>query len=171
MISKRFSIYLAVSSGNGFGKKIFHSFSNLKLNGLNRVGKCYSNKAPLIELWKRFPNHPLLLETHAYDAQAHYAGKWVRRNLSARRRKYSYLTKQCRLRRSLRWFSLRWLRQIWLCHAALGKTRCMKACCPPWDFGWSGMNVQDVTAWRCGLMWSAMMRILLRIILWNKVAL
>ena len=34
-----------------------------------------SNKAPLIELWKRFPNHPLLLETHAYDAQAHYAGE------------------------------------------------------------------------------------------------
>ena len=43
-----------------------------------------SNKALLIELWKRFPNHPLLLETHAYDAHAHYAGKWVRKPILAR---------------------------------------------------------------------------------------
>ena len=59
------------------------------------------NKAPLIELWKRFPNHPLLLETHAYDAQAHYAGKWVRKPILAREgANIHILQKQCRLWRS-----------------------------------------------------------------------
>ena len=43
-----------------------------------------SNKAILIELWKRYPNHPLLLETHAYDPKQSYAGKWVKKPILAR---------------------------------------------------------------------------------------
>ena len=43
-----------------------------------------SNKAMLVDMWKYNPNHPLLLETHAYDAHAHYAGKWVRKPILAR---------------------------------------------------------------------------------------
>ncbi|SDC03347.1 glutathionylspermidine synthase family protein [Acinetobacter boissieri] len=43
-----------------------------------------SNKAILIELWKRFPNHPLLLESHAYDSTENYSGKWVRKPILAR---------------------------------------------------------------------------------------
>lgn len=43
-----------------------------------------SNKAILIELWKKFPNHPLLLETYAYDAKQSYSGKWVKKPILAR---------------------------------------------------------------------------------------
>lgn len=43
-----------------------------------------SNKAILVELWRRFPNHPFLLETHPYDASKNYAGKWVRKPILAR---------------------------------------------------------------------------------------
>ncbi|MBF7684803.1 glutathionylspermidine synthase family protein [Acinetobacter sp. B10A] len=43
-----------------------------------------SNKALLVSLWQRFPNHPLLLETHAYHPQHSYAGKWVRKPILAR---------------------------------------------------------------------------------------
>ncbi|RKG30240.1 glutathionylspermidine synthase family protein [Acinetobacter tianfuensis] len=43
-----------------------------------------SNKALLVELWKRHPNHPLLLETHPYDPAQHYAGKWVKKPILAR---------------------------------------------------------------------------------------
>lgn len=43
-----------------------------------------SNKALLVELWKKFPNHPLLLESYAYNSQTNYAGKWVRKPILAR---------------------------------------------------------------------------------------
>lgn len=43
-----------------------------------------SNKAILVELWKKFPHHPLLLETHAYDATQRYQGKWAKKPILAR---------------------------------------------------------------------------------------
>lgn len=43
-----------------------------------------SNKAILVELWKHFPHHPLLVETHAYNPQQSYAGKWVCKPILAR---------------------------------------------------------------------------------------
>lgn len=43
-----------------------------------------SNKALLVELWKRHPNHPLLLESHYYQSHQHYAGKWARKPILAR---------------------------------------------------------------------------------------
>lgn len=43
-----------------------------------------SNKAILVELWKHFPHHPLLVESHAFDPHANYAGKWVRKPILSR---------------------------------------------------------------------------------------
>lgn len=43
-----------------------------------------SNKAILVELWKRYPNHPLLIETHTYDPQQALSGKWVKKPILAR---------------------------------------------------------------------------------------
>ncbi|EML1067079.1 glutathionylspermidine synthase family protein [Acinetobacter nosocomialis] len=43
-----------------------------------------SNKAILVELWKRYPNHPLLVETHTYDPQQALSGKWVKKPILAR---------------------------------------------------------------------------------------
>ena len=43
-----------------------------------------SNKAILVELWKKFPHHPLLLESHPYNASQSYTGKWVKKPILAR---------------------------------------------------------------------------------------
>ena len=43
-----------------------------------------SNKAILVELWKRYPNHPYLVETHAFQAHLNFAGKWVKKPILAR---------------------------------------------------------------------------------------
>jgi glutathionylspermidine synthase len=43
-----------------------------------------SNKAILVELWKRYPNHPLLVETHHFDPQQKFSGKWVKKPILAR---------------------------------------------------------------------------------------
>jgi glutathionylspermidine synthase len=43
-----------------------------------------SNKALLVELWQRYPNHPLLAETHVYDPTKYYAGKWARKPVLSR---------------------------------------------------------------------------------------
>lgn len=43
-----------------------------------------SNKAILVELWKKFPNHPLLLESHAYQDHMQLQGKWVKKPILAR---------------------------------------------------------------------------------------
>ncbi|KAF1026009.1 MAG: putative acid--amine ligase YgiC [Acinetobacter bereziniae] len=43
-----------------------------------------SNKAILVELWKKFPNHPFLLESHAFDASVSLQGKWVKKPILAR---------------------------------------------------------------------------------------
>ena len=43
-----------------------------------------SNKALLVELWKKFPNHPLLLESHAFKADMQLQGKWVKKPILAR---------------------------------------------------------------------------------------
>ncbi|MCY0567580.1 glutathionylspermidine synthase family protein, partial [Klebsiella pneumoniae] len=43
-----------------------------------------SNKAILVELWKCYPNHPLLVETHTYDSQQSLSGKWVKKPILAR---------------------------------------------------------------------------------------
>ncbi len=43
-----------------------------------------SNKAILIELWKRFPKHPYLLESHAYHPQHNYQGKWAKKPVLSR---------------------------------------------------------------------------------------
>ena len=34
--------------------------------------------------WKRYPNHPLLVETHTYDPQQALSGKWVKKPILAR---------------------------------------------------------------------------------------
>lgn len=43
-----------------------------------------SNKAILVELWKKFPNHPYLLESHAFDTNVSLQGKWVKKPILAR---------------------------------------------------------------------------------------
>ena len=43
-----------------------------------------SNKAILVELWKQFPHHPLLLESHAFNPNDRFNGKWVRKPILAR---------------------------------------------------------------------------------------
>lgn len=43
-----------------------------------------SNKAILVELWKMFPNHPLLLESHPFSTQQNYQGKWAKKPILAR---------------------------------------------------------------------------------------
>ncbi|MDU5864135.1 MAG: glutathionylspermidine synthase family protein, partial [Acinetobacter sp.] len=43
-----------------------------------------SNKAILVELWKRYPNHPLLVESHTYNPQQALSGKWVKKPILAR---------------------------------------------------------------------------------------
>ncbi|KAA8734514.1 glutathionylspermidine synthase family protein [Acinetobacter qingfengensis] len=43
-----------------------------------------SNKAILIELWKHFPRHPLLVATYPFNQQQHYQGKWVKKPILAR---------------------------------------------------------------------------------------
>ena len=64
------------------------NFSNLISNSTQWIEPCWkmllSNKAILVELWKRFPNHPLLVETHSYDPTQHYQGKWARKPILAR---------------------------------------------------------------------------------------
>ncbi|QXF08335.1 glutathionylspermidine synthase family protein [Acinetobacter baumannii] len=43
-----------------------------------------SNKAILVELWKHYPNHPLLVESHTYNPQQALSGKWVKKPILAR---------------------------------------------------------------------------------------
>ncbi len=54
-----------------------------------------SNKAILVELWKRYPNHPLLVETHTYDPQQALSGKWVKKaDFGKGRGQYSSFTRR-----------------------------------------------------------------------------
>lgn len=43
-----------------------------------------SNKAILVELWKRYPNHPYLVETHAVQRNLNLSGKWAKKPILAR---------------------------------------------------------------------------------------
>lgn len=43
-----------------------------------------SNKAILVELWKKFPHHPLLLESYAFNKDLKLQGKWVKKPILAR---------------------------------------------------------------------------------------
>lgn len=43
-----------------------------------------SNKALLVELWKRFPNHPYLVESHIFSDQHALNGKWAKKPILAR---------------------------------------------------------------------------------------
>ena len=43
-----------------------------------------SNKAILVELWKLFPHHPLLLESHAFSPEHNYQGRWAKKPILAR---------------------------------------------------------------------------------------
>lgn len=58
------------------------SFAQYLQPETNWIEPCWkmllSNKAILVELWKRYPNHPLLVETYAYDPEQNFSGKWVK---------------------------------------------------------------------------------------------
>ena len=64
------------------------SFSQYLSPQTNWIEPCWkmllSNKAILVELWKRYPNHPLLVETHHFDPQQKLSGKWVKKPILAR---------------------------------------------------------------------------------------
>lgn len=64
------------------------SFSQYLSPQSNWIEPCWkmllSNKAILVELWKRYPNHPLLVETHHFDPQQKFSGKWVKKPILAR---------------------------------------------------------------------------------------
>lgn len=64
------------------------SFSQYLSPNVQWIEPCWkmllSNKAILVELWKRYPQHPLLLETYAFDPQQYYAGKWAKKPILAR---------------------------------------------------------------------------------------
>ncbi len=64
------------------------NFSQFLKPATNWVEPCWkmllSNKAILVELWKRYPNHPFLLESHAFEQNMPLAGKWVKKPILAR---------------------------------------------------------------------------------------
>ncbi|AYO56189.1 glutathionylspermidine synthase family protein [Acinetobacter wuhouensis] len=64
------------------------NFSQYLKPETNWVEPCWkmllSNKAILVELWKKFPNHPLLLESHAFKNDMQLQGKWAKKPILAR---------------------------------------------------------------------------------------
>lgn len=64
------------------------NFSQYLKPETNWVEPCWkmllSNKAILVELWKKFPNHPLLLESHAFKSDIQLQGKWAKKPILAR---------------------------------------------------------------------------------------
>lgn len=64
------------------------NFSQFLKPATNWIEPCWkmllSNKAILVELWKRYPNHPFLLESHAFEQNISLQGKWAKKPILAR---------------------------------------------------------------------------------------